>query len=177
MSNSAWTASADGFRVLFYASADEYCGQPPGSAGGLAQFGNSGSVSDKLPLLNRSKCNEEGVLGAKRQHAKPYHVGVQVSCGLYAEVPPSSAVPGIASACGRRVPGVGRTARMPGRRRASDARITCLCCWRFRPSMRSRKSSGSSKANRPSTSPEPIGDGAAISPSSISGLVASMCPP
>src|SRR5215467_12504184 len=100
----------------------EFLRTTPGSAGGLPQFDSSGSQSDKLPPVNRSKFYREGACHARQRDSKPYQVGLQVSCGVYPEVSSESALPRVATASWRSLSYVSRAKGMSRRRGTLDGR-------------------------------------------------------
>src|SRR5579872_5310597 len=85
-------------------------GVPPALPGRHKKFDSSGSPSRTLDDVSRQAHAEE-VCDGREQKPKPYEVGVQISCGVYSQVPAQSAVQGIASAFGRGIPATGEAER------------------------------------------------------------------
>src|SRR5271166_1578968 len=62
-------------------------GDPPALPGRHEKFDSSGNPSRTLDDVSRQAHAEE-VCDGRKQKPKPYEVGVQISCGVYSQVPP-----------------------------------------------------------------------------------------
>src|SRR5579872_5860488 len=85
-------------------------GDPPALPGRHKKFDSSGSPSRTLDAVSRQAHGEE-IRDGREQKPKPYEVGVQISCGVYSQIPPQGAVQGIAAALGRGIAAVGQAER------------------------------------------------------------------
>src|SRR5262249_23002204 len=82
----------------------------------LPEFDSSGS-REQLPVhVNRAKFHGRETVHVRLSEPKPYEVGMQISRGVYSEVPAQSVVGAPTGTPGRGIPGVSAAEREPERR-------------------------------------------------------------